>query len=172
MTDTADPWRVHGVGTPSYVNRLHELRFGQGYWISATETITWYLAATPAFEALAASGVLGAKSMESPPATYYGPLMAGSDFTPTPGMVVTARIEGHPCGQGRTMDDKGQVVYSIHVLADGPGGAAGCGEPGSKVTFWVGGQAMSPAATWDNNRLWELPLRPDWWVYLPLVLRH
>lgn len=163
----SDPWRVYGTDVPSYVNRLHELQFGQGYWISATETVTWYIGGES--EALAASDV---QNMQSPPATYYGSVLAGQGITPTTGMTVTAWVNSKPCGQGQTMEMGGEVVYSIHVFADGPGGAAGCGEPGERVAFWVGGQAMSPTAVWDNNRLWELALRPAWQAYLPLVLRH
>ncbi len=167
VTDTSDPWRVHGVGAPSYVNRLHELRFGQGYWISVTEPITWYLGGTS--ETLAASDV---QSVQSPPATYYGPILAGQGFTPTAEMAMTAWVNGTLCGQSQTMEVGGQVVYSIHVLADGPGGATGCGAPDKVVMFQVGSQTMAPAAVWDDKQLWELPLRPGWRVYLPLVLRH
>jgi hypothetical protein len=170
VTDTTDPWRVHGVGAPSYVNRLHELRFGQGYWISVTEPITWYLGGTS--ETLAASDVQSPQNVQSPPATYYGPVLAGQGFTPTAEMAMTAWVNGNLCGQGQTMENDGQVVYSIHVLADGPGGATGCGAPGKDVTFWVGVQTMAPAAVWDNRQLWELALRPGWRVYLPLVLKH
>jgi hypothetical protein len=173
VTDTSDPWRVYGVGAPPYVNRLHELRFGQGYWISVTEPITWYLSEGP--DPLAAGDVQSPQSlqdMQGPPATYYGPVLTGQGFTPTVGMAVTAWIAGNLCGQGRTMEVGGEVVYSVHVSADGLGGAAGCGEPSRYVTFKVDSRAMSPTAVWGNNRLWELPLQPGWRVYLPLVLRH
>ncbi len=167
VTDTADPWRVYGVDAPPHVNRLHELRFGQGYWISATKAITWHIGGES--QALVASDV---QSMPGPPATYYGSVLAKQGITPAAGMTVTAWINGNPCGQGQTIKVGGEVVYSIHVFADDPGRIAGCGMPGRAVAFWVGGQAMSPIAAWDNNRLWELTLRPGWYVYLPRVLRH
>jgi hypothetical protein len=68
----------------------------------------------------------------------------------------------------------GQVVYSINVLADGPGGAAGCGQRGRAVTFRVGSQLMGPTAAWNDSRLWDLPLSPDEerHIYLPLVLKN
>jgi hypothetical protein len=169
---------VYGVGAPSYVNRLHRLQFGQGYWISVTRPITWYLGRGS--DPLVVSDMQVAQSMESPPATYYGPLLAGQGFTPTAGMAMTAWVAPSAgsgqgaklCGQGRTLEVGDEVVYSIHVSADGPGGAAGCGEPGRYVIFKVGSRLMSPAPVWDNNRLWELALRPSWCIYLPLVLRH
>jgi hypothetical protein len=170
VTDTADPWRVHGVGAPPYVNRLHRLQFGQGYWISVTRPITWYLGQDS--DPPAAGDVQAAQSVESPPATFYGPLLAGQGFTPTAGMAMSARVGGKLCGQGRTVESGGEVVYSIHVSADGPGGTSGCGEPGMYVTFKVGSRAYGPAAAWDSNRLWEIALRPSWQVYLPLVMRH
>ena len=110
--------------------------------------------------------------MQSPPATYYGSIVAGPGFTPAAGMTVIALVNGNLCGQGRTMSVGGKVVYSVHVPADGPGGIAGCGMPDREVVFQVASQAMSPAAVWDNNRLWELALQPGWRAYLPLVLRH
>jgi subtilisin-like proprotein convertase family protein len=167
VTDTADPWRVHGVDAPAYVNRLHEMRFGQGYWISATETVTWYVGGTPG--AVSASDV---RNLQGPPATYYGPVLAGPGFTPATGTDVTAWVGGHLCGQGQTTQADDQVVYSIHVLADGPGGATGCGALGEVTMFRVGSQVMAPAAVWDDRQLWELPLQPGWRVFLPLVLRH
>ena len=99
-------------------------------------------------------------------------VLAGRGFTPTAGMTVTAWVGGKLCAQSRAMDVDGQVVYSVHVLADGPGGAAGCGAPGRTVTFQVGSRVYAPTAAWDNRRLWELPLHPAWRVYLPLILRH
>jgi hypothetical protein len=169
VTDTSDPWRVYGVDVDSYVNRLHRLRFGQGYWISVTKTITWYIGGDSDSKALAASDV---QNMPGPPATYYGPLLAGQGFTPTAGVTMTAWVGRKLCGHGRTLEYGDEVVYSIHVFADVPGGTTGCGTPGRYVTFKVGSQAYAPAAAWNNRRLWELALRPAWCFYLPLVLRY
>jgi hypothetical protein len=82
-------------------------------------------------------------------------------------------VDGHLCGQGQTIEVSGEVVYSINVFADGPGGAPGCGAPGREVTFEIGSQVMEPTVTWDNSRVWELALSPafQYRVYLPLVLR-
>jgi hypothetical protein len=170
MTDTADPWRVHSVDVPAYVNRLHALQFGRGYWISATRAITWYLSGGP--DLLAPRSVASSGTTQSPPATYYGSLLAGQGFTPTAGMTLTAWIDGKLCGQSSTLEVGGEVVYSIHVSAGDPGGVTGCGELGKAVMFQVDSRSMAPAALWNNNRLWEHPLRPAWSAYLPVVVRH
>jgi hypothetical protein len=156
-TDEADPWKVRDVtGTPGYVNDLHFLEFGQGYWISVTQPITLYLkggsGSTVSTEA-AASGA------QSPPATYYGKVLDGDGFTPAPGMVVAAWVDGNACGQGETLEVGGEVVYSVNVFADGSRQAAGCGAPGRVVTFEVSSQVMVSTAVWDNDRLWEVALR-------------
>lgn len=179
VTDTIDPWRVYGIGAPAYVNRLHTLRFGQGYWISVTEPITWHLGGNSAQQALDvgdAQSPQGIHNMQDPPATYYGRVLASQDFTPAAGMAVDARVGGDLCGQGWTMVLDDEIVYIVHVLADGPGRATGCGAPGRKVVFRVDGQAMIPTRPWNNNRLYEVALSPgmplEWSVYLPLVMRH
>jgi len=94
------------------------------------------------------------------PATYYGPVLAGIGFSPAAGMAVTAWIEGNLCGQSSTMVVEGQVAYTVDVLAEGLGGAEGCGALGRRVTFEVGSQIMEPNVGWDNSQAWELPLRP------------
>ncbi len=109
------------------------------------------------FLIVALATVTGA-SAQGPPATYYGPVLAGPGFTPTAGMLVTAWIDGNLCGQSETLEVSGQIVYTINVLAEGPGGAAGCGALGRVVTFQVGFQVMVSTAKWDNSRVWERPL--------------
>jgi hypothetical protein len=164
-TDIADPWKIYDVTVPDWVNDLEALEFGRGYWIQVSETITLMLKG----DSTSAAAVLS--SLQAPPATYYGHVAAGSGFAPAAGMEVTAWVDGHLCGQGETLEEDGQVVYSVNVLADGPGGSAGCGVLGREVAFRVGSQDMIPTAVWDNNRVWELELRPIGRIYLPLVLK-
>jgi hypothetical protein len=167
--DAGDPWKVYAKGVPEYVEDLHELEFSRGYWISATQPVTWYLRGGSG--SVDASGTFG-----SPPATYYGPALAGSGFVPAAGMQVSAYVNGHRCGQGETLEVGGQIVYSVNVFADvlREGGAAGCGETGDTVTFYVGGQLMGPTAMWNDSRLWKVVLHPDEGrrIYLPLVLKN
>jgi hypothetical protein len=154
--DMVDPWRVYDVTVPEWVNDLEVLEYGHGYWINVSEAITLYL-----------KGGLdsiqdGDRSIPTPPATYYGPVLAGSGFTPTVGMPVTAWIDGHLCGQGVVTDvvDYG-LAYVVDVLADDGGSAARCGIRGRAVVFHVESQPMVPSTIWDNGRLWELPLAPE-----------
>ena len=162
--DTTDPWKVYDVSVPTWVNDLRALEFGQVYWISMTQAITLYLKGdgTPA--------MASSNSSQWPPATYYGQVSGSADFTPTPGMTVTAWINGHLCGQGQTFEANGQVVYTVNVFAEIPGDNSGCGVPGRKVRFKVESYDMIPEAMWDNNRLWRVPLA-SYRLYLPLVIR-
>ncbi|MBN1148944.1 MAG: hypothetical protein JXA78_16910, partial [Anaerolineales bacterium] len=169
-TDASDPWKVYSPYVPSYVNDLYELEFGHGYWISVTQAITLYLKGASE-EPLAPMDAIGG----FPPSTYYGEVLAGDGFTPGVGMPVTAWVGGKLCGQGATRLVVGKIVYVVDVLADGWGGAAGCGAPGKTVTFKVGEQIMQITAAWDNRRLWNLDLYPPGGpllrVFLPLVRR-
>ncbi|MFQ5615685.1 MAG: LamG domain-containing protein, partial [Anaerolineales bacterium] len=167
VTDTVDPWKVYAPApTPPWVNDLDALQFGQGYWISATDSITWYLKG-------AGEGARQIQDFQSPPATYYGPVLSGETFTPTVGMTVIAWIDGNLCGQGETLNVNGAVMYSINVLSNGPGGAS-CGEEGAIVHFQVGSQMMSGEPEWNNSRIWYQPLSAQaaGYIYLPLVQKH
>jgi hypothetical protein len=159
-------WRLFDVTVPSWVNTLHELEFGQGYWITITQDITLYLKGHMDL------GLTAEASMQTPPATYYGEVLAGSGFVPTAGMTVTAWIGGNLCGRSQLLDVDGQVMYAIHVSAEGPGDWVGCGLPGRRVTFYVGSQPMQPTTVWNNGRVWELSLSPERHVYLPLILKN
>ena len=109
--------------------------------------------------------------MPNPPATFYGPVLAGPGFIPIPDMAVTAWISDTLCGQAQTLEVEGQVVYAVDVQPDWEG-ASGCGAPGRRVSFRAGSQTMTPTAAWDNRRLQELALRPSRRIYLPLILRE
>ena len=168
-TDTADPWKVYDVTVPPFVNDLTALEFNHAYWINISQAITLHVSGgpTPAFNPTTLP--------PSPPATFYGAVLSGPGFTPTPGMVVSAWINGVPCGQGQTLTFAAQVVYVVDVFAeDTPGGNSGCGAPGRTVTFRVGSQPMATTAPWDNSQVWNLPLIPDTQrrVYLPVIRRE
>jgi hypothetical protein len=166
-SDKLDPWKVYSVTALGWVNDLHEMKFGEAYWISVTQVITLQLGGG------SASALVSTANLQGPPATYYGQVLArGGSFAPMEGMTVTAWINGVQCGQGRTLDMSGQVMYTLNVLADGPGGVAGCGDLGRKVVFKVGDQVMSPEVAWDNNQVWQVNLAPVYRVYLPVVLRQ
>jgi len=99
------------------------------------------------------------ENMPEPPATYYGLLQAGSGFTPTSGMTVTAWISETLCGKAPTQAIDEDVVYSIHVEADWAA-APGCGTPGREIRFVVDAYPMQPLALWDNTQIHELNLSP------------
>jgi uncharacterized repeat protein (TIGR01451 family) len=175
VTDPIDPWKVYDVtGVPGWVNDLHALQFGQGYWISVTQAITLFLKGDSdmALRGMDDVDQAAANSLHSPPATYYGAVLPGPGFEPTAGVPVTAWVADRLCGQGQVLEVNGQAVYSVNVLAEGPGGSAGCGASGRRVVFKVGTQAMVPTTMWNDGWVWELPLNSGFHVYLPLVVKE
>jgi hypothetical protein len=168
-------WQVYAPNVPPYVVSLSAFEFGQGYWLNVTQPITWFLkGATPT------SRATQPENMQLPPSTYYGIAQAGASFTPTVGMSVIARInpstssgQAVVCGQGQTQSYGGQIVYVVHVSAEGTD-TTGCGVLGRTVTFQVGGRMMATTALWDDRQLWNVNLTPQASqqnVYLPLVAR-
>jgi hypothetical protein len=162
--DEVDPWKVYQVDGPEYLNDLAELAFGRGYWISATEAVTIYMAPQAWDVSLP----------PEPPDTHYGVVLGGEGFTPTVGMEVQARIGSAACGQGTVVEYGGDMVYVVDVMADDGGAYAGCGADGRSIAFYVGGQAVAPSSRWDNRQVSHVDLRPrsggD--LYLPVVLRR
>lgn len=166
-------WQVYSPDVPDWVSDLPELRFGQGYWINATQAITLYLKSTSATSGRSAS------NLPVSPATYYGAITVGPDFTPVPGLEVVAYVDGRQCGATKTelqaLHGQPQLVYAIKVWADDPGEAPGCGGPGKTVSFTVLGIAMAESTGWQNDRVQELSLTPSSTasplrqIYLPVV---
>jgi len=114
----------------------------------------WFCASTVTLQVTGgAVSALSADSLPSPPTTFYGPALSGASFAPAAGMTVTAWIDGHSCGQGRTRLVDGQVMYTINVFAEGPGGAPGCGAPGRLITFKIGSTAMNALAAWNIDQV-------------------
>lgn len=154
-SDTADPWKVYDVNAPAWVNDLTALEFGAGYWIHATQAVTLYLKGSGDSPLKAAES-----AGQSPPATYYGRVMSGNGFTPMAGMTITAAINGNKCGQGKTLDIGGQVMYTLNVFAEDPGTSNGCGAAGQNVQLMIGSTAMQPSPTWANDQALPVDLSP------------
>ncbi|MCP4537493.1 MAG: hypothetical protein GY832_10135 [Chloroflexi bacterium] len=152
--DAADidkPWKVYKPNSvPPWVNDLYTMTFGMGYWISATQPITWEVKGESDARAPQSANNMG------PPATYYGVVSPGATFVPVAGMTVSAYVEGKLCGQGETLSVGGDIVYSVNVGYTPAGGT--CGDSGQIVMFQVGSTMMSTTAEWNNNDVWELPL--------------
>jgi hypothetical protein len=163
-TNPAQMWKRYIVGLPDEFNTLTELRGGEGYWIHATEPVTWEipLPVSTLLEATVAANV-------QPPSAYYGTVQAGEDFVPTVGMVVEARVGNQVCGQSNLREVDGQLMYVVDVNAADANVA--CGTQGAEVTFSVGGQELPVTAVWDNNRLRQLDLSTTQQIYLPVVKR-
>jgi hypothetical protein len=166
--DSNDPWKVYAPdGVPAWVNDLTRLHFNQIYWISTTHPITLY-----------ASGGNSGQERETsnefvPPATYYGQVLAGDGFTPAAGQTVQAMVNGVVCGTGQTQQEEGQIVYTINVFGAEPGQSS-CGQSGSAVRFSVAGLPVQTTATWQNDAIVALDLRPGTLpesIYLPLVVK-
>lgn len=172
------PWRRYDVTLPAWANTLTHLEFGRGYWlnITATEAITLYLRNNnPSLSTVDGEPELEQMTLPPPPAIFYGRVLSSTDFLPAPGMEVIARVGGAVCGRTTMQSVDGQVVYVVDVLAVDTGASAGCGAPGSMVTFEVGGRELGTTARWDNmrshNLLLQLAPAAELRLYLPLVTR-
>ena len=86
-------------------------------------------------------------------------------------MPVTAWIDGNVCGQAETIAADDQIVYVIHVQAEGSGDFAGCGAIGRAVAFQIGEQMMTQGTTWDDSRMWALDLSERLRLYMPLMIQ-
>jgi hypothetical protein len=161
-----DPWKVYDVTAPDWVNDLYVMEFGKAYTILMRESVTLYLKGASMTNLSQTVGLdtnwseQAVPSYQPVPATYYGILQAGTGFTPTVGMTVTAMIGANQCGQTRAMEVEDEIVYSINVLPDGPKGAPGCGDFGRRVLFETESHYLAPFATWDSYHVRELPLHP------------
>jgi len=141
------------------------LKYGEAYWIYLTEAVTLRLKT-----GVSAPQVQGMDAL-APPATYYGSVQAGVDFTPQAGMTVTAWVNGVECGQGVTQSQGGEVVYTLNVETDGLN-TPSCGVPGRTVSFEVEGVSMLTTTPWNNDQVWELDLSaPSARLFLPVVVR-
>jgi hypothetical protein len=145
LTDTLDPWKVYAVNVPMWVNDLAAIDFGKTYWISVTRSITLAMSG-------GASAPSSVEGLPSPPMTVYG--------TASTAGTVTAWINGVQCGQGATKVINNQIVYTLNIQPDAPGGKLGCGATGRSVTFKIGSQAMSTTIGWDIDRVRDVPLAP------------
>jgi hypothetical protein len=76
------------------------------------------------------------------------------------------------CGEARTQEVDGQVIYMLMVAGNEAGVSEGCGAMGSVVTFEVGDQMQATTATWDDSAPQELNLHAAaHQTYLPLMFR-
>jgi hypothetical protein len=149
-SDSANPWRVYDNTLAAewrWINDLESLRFGEVYWLHATEAITLYLssgASAPAARNQLASFANG------PPATYYGLVAATNAFTPTTGMLIEAFVDGASCGRSTVQQVDNRLVYVIKVRAAGSG-SANCGAAGRNVEFRINGQSIALSGWFANG---------------------
>ena len=166
-TDTLDPWKVYAPApAPSWVSDLTELRFGQGYWLYATQATELLLRGSTA---TITSGMTRANTLGAPPATVYGVLGTVNGVAPTVGAAVEARIGATVCGRSVTRQVGDQVGFMVKVEAIGPDAPA-CGAPGREITVTEAGKTVGTAG-WDNTRAVELTAPTRMLVYIPLVRR-
>ena len=148
------------------VNDLHSLRFGYGYWLYATRTVTLFMG-IPDTNNMTATPM--APAFVWPPATFYGWVTSTAGFSPTVGMVITATVDGTVCGQTTVVSWQGKLAYKLQVQAENPFGMPnGCGASGRDLSFQVGPWLMDHDRAWDNSQAWlhslskrqDLPLSP------------
>lgn len=172
--DSESPWKRYDVSMPAWANTLTHLEFGRGYWLNVNGAPTLFLGDDTVTSASFTSGIgVQQVNLPPPPATYYGTVAPQEGFTPEAGLELLAKMDGIVCGRTLTQEFDGQIVYVVDVLATGTGPSAGCGAPGSRVTFEVSGVTLGTTAVWDNTQSRELQLSltpaASQTIYLPLV---
>jgi hypothetical protein len=156
--DENDPWKAYSPELPAQwaglVNDLTILENGNSYWFRSSQPVTIPVRPLTGNSALA-------QSLAAPPATYYGIV----PITTTNVLTIEAQIGASECGrtttQRRTIDGVEQIVYSLNVLANGAGDAAGCGQEGLPVTLRISdnsGVLRNVITSWENNGLIRLDL--------------
>ena len=91
-----------------------------------------------------------------PPALIYGVVQAGQDFSPQPGMTVTAFVNSKNCGQAQTQALGNDVVYAVDVAANSSQG--GCGTAARTVRITVGSKELPNQSGWDNTHATNVSL--------------
>jgi hypothetical protein len=178
--NTGDPWEVYSPAAPDWVNNLHCMAFGQGYWVYSTSPTTATLRIRSASDPGEVTGcesaardnptTLALSEAATPPATFYGTIAASPSLAVAPGLPVVAWVNGAICGQGVTQAHDGQVAYIVRVAAANTA-APDCGRTGSLVRFTVAGRP-SGEAQWRSESVQSVDLLPeDNKVFLPLVWR-
>jgi FG-GAP-like repeat len=157
---TTHRWLVFDPAAPDYANTLKVLEFGKGYEITVTQNVIWRLKGAGG-TTTASLGPPMRSDWPPAPARFYGVVHGRDGWSPRPGTVVVAQVNGVACGYGQTLEIGGQVVYAIDVDAARPRNSAGCGALGREVTFQIDGRVMRPAAAWDNSQLWAVTLNPQ-----------
>ena len=135
-----------------FVNDLTTLTFGQSYWLHATAAITPYLGVGGDPSVFAVSHATG---LELPPAILYGVITVPESIPLAVGTVLTALVDGNPCGQTTVESWQGQLVYKLQVAADT---GNGCGIVGRTVTLALQDKTVATAIAWDNRRPAAQPL--------------
>lgn len=176
-TPAWEAWTTFNVSAPEWVSDLDTLEFGEGYWISMTQELDnpLYLEGPPDPEDEITSSIgqhatisTFYTSTSNVPAVYYTVLEKSPWLTPTTGMQVQARIGDTVCGTSETQLVDGQVVFRVKVVADAPGGIAGCGAANRLVVIELDGQPYA-RVPWQNRR--AINLQHIGTIYLPLVVR-
>lgn len=163
--DTMDPWRIYDRTVPQVwsgaVNDLSTLRYGDGYWIYATEPVSWFVRS-----GARAIGIEANVPLVQPPATYYG-------LAPAAGLALEARVGDVICARTQTVSrsiaGKVQPIFVVKVRAAGDG-SPDCGAPGRPVSliFRDGTREVQRMMVgWDNRRAHQIPFA----TYLPLLRR-
>ena len=161
-----DPWQIHCAcddepNWPAQFNDLTHLEFGQGYWIQATEAISFY--------ASSGSNQNRPATFPNPPAIYFGEVSEA--LTTTVGATIDAWIDNQLCGTGQTVLVEGQLLYRVKVLSDGPNDSTGCGSLNKSVRLTLNNKTIIEAVPWNNGQVNYWPLPPNR-AYLPLILKN
>ena len=96
--------------------------------------------------------IAAAQSPPNPPSRFVGTVTVNGQPAAV-GTVVEARIGGATCGTTTVFTAQNQSRFTLDSPALDPAQAPGCGQDGSTVTFFVGGQQAAETGTWRNYQL-------------------
>ncbi|NNJ09744.1 VCBS repeat-containing protein [Chloroflexales bacterium ZM16-3] len=164
----AQPWLIHDLYAPDWVNTLTQIANGGSYWIRATEPVTVPVRGTSSG---LQTSVIGGGTLPPVPATYYG-------FVPVPdstgGLTVQAQIDGVVCGTATTainsINGQSADAFAVTVRAN-DGEPVSCGRARAVVTLVfsdASGELARKIVAWDTGGAILVQERK---VFLPFLAR-
>lgn len=119
-----------------------------------TKVFQWLGGAIAAVLLLGVAGLAGAQdasaeSPPNPPARFTGTVLVDGE-APTAGTEIVAKIGDATCGVTAVFKHGADSRYTVDVPALDPGQTPNCGQDGSVVSFYVGGNKADQTGSWVN----------------------
>ncbi len=93
-----------------------------------------------------------------PPSTYYGTVSGGAVVGQGVIAIVESGNSSQTCGDGRVLQDGGNMVYVVDVVQNAQ--KAGCGQAGRSIRFYFTPSAGNPGRLANETAQWGDPGAP------------